>query len=39
VENYDLVEATTVPERLAQAAGRTPDLILLELGLPASHGW
>jgi two-component system, OmpR family, KDP operon response regulator KdpE len=33
-----LVEATTVREGLAQAAGRRPDLILLDLGLPDGSG-
>jgi two-component system KDP operon response regulator KdpE len=37
-EEYDLVEAPTAREGLAQAAGRKPDLILLDLGLPDSDG-
>jgi two-component system KDP operon response regulator KdpE len=35
---YDLVEASTAREGLAQAAGRNPDLILLDLGLPDADG-
>ncbi|HTS89224.1 MAG TPA: response regulator [Gemmatimonadales bacterium] len=35
---YDLVEAATAREGLAQAAGRNPDLILLDLGLPDVDG-
>jgi two-component system KDP operon response regulator KdpE len=35
---YDLVEAATAREGLAQAAGRNPDLILLDLGLPDADG-
>jgi two-component system KDP operon response regulator KdpE len=37
-EEYDLVEAATAREGLAQAAGRNPDLILLDLGLPDADG-
>ncbi len=37
-EDYDLVEAGTAREGLAQAAGRNPDLILLDLGLPDADG-
>ncbi|HUR95484.1 MAG TPA: response regulator [Gemmatimonadales bacterium] len=35
---YQVVEAGTVREGLAQAAGRNPDLILLDLGLPDGDG-
>lgn len=35
---YNLVEASTAREGLAQAAGRNPDLILLDLGLPDADG-
>ncbi|HWA57920.1 MAG TPA: response regulator [Gemmatimonadales bacterium] len=35
---YDLVEAGTAREGLAQAASRNPDLILLDLGLPDKDG-
>jgi len=35
---YQLIEAETVREGLAQAAGRAPDLILLDLGLPDGDG-
>lgn len=35
---YTLVEATTAREGLAQAAGRNPDVILLDLGLPDGDG-
>ncbi|HET7041050.1 MAG TPA: response regulator [Gemmatimonadales bacterium] len=35
---YELVEAVTAREGLAQAAGRTPDVILLDLGLPDRDG-
>ena len=35
---YQLVEAATGREGLAQAAGRRPDLILLDLGLPDTDG-
>ena len=35
-----VVEAGTAREALAQAAGRNPDLILLDLGLPdGDDGW
>jgi two-component system, OmpR family, KDP operon response regulator KdpE len=37
-EEYDLVEAATAREGLAQAAGRNPELILLDLGLPDADG-
>jgi two-component system, OmpR family, KDP operon response regulator KdpE len=37
-QDYRLVEATTAREGLAQAAGRNPDLILLDLGLPDRDG-
>lgn len=37
-QEYDLVEAGTAREGLAQAAGRNPDLILLDLGLPDGDG-
>ncbi len=36
--SYTLVEAATMREGLAQAAGRNPDLILLDLGLPDGDG-
>jgi len=35
---YRLVEVTTGREALAQAAGRNPDVILLDLGLPDMDG-
>jgi two-component system KDP operon response regulator KdpE len=35
---YRLVEATTSREGLAQATGRSPDIILLDLGLPDGDG-
>jgi two-component system KDP operon response regulator KdpE len=35
---FQVVEATTVREGLAQAAGRNPDLTLLDLGLPDGDG-
>src|SRR6202008_764218 len=35
---YTLVEATTARDGLAQAAGRNPDVILLDLGLPDGDG-
>jgi two-component system KDP operon response regulator KdpE len=35
---YRLMEAATAREGLAQAAGRNPDLILLDLGLPDRDG-
>src|SRR4029077_7542334 len=37
-EAYRLVEAATAREGLAQAAGRKPDVILLDLGLPDGDG-
>src|SRR5437660_11455581 len=37
-EAYSLVEAATAREGLAQAAGRNPDVILLDLGLPDGDG-
>lgn len=37
-EAYRLVEAPTAREGLAQAAGRNPDIILLDLGLPDGDG-
>ena len=36
--DYRLVEATTAREGLAQATGRNPDIILLDLGLPDGDG-
>jgi two-component system KDP operon response regulator KdpE len=36
--NYHVVEAATAREGLAQAAGRNPDVILLDLGLPDGDG-
>lgn len=36
--DYRLVEAGTARDGLAQAASRTPDLILLDLGLPDGDG-
>ncbi|HUL04379.1 MAG TPA: response regulator [Gemmatimonadales bacterium] len=36
--DYRPVEATTAREGLAQASGRNPDLILLDLGLPDGDG-
>ena len=36
--DYRLVEAVTAREGLAQAAGRNPDVILLDLGLPDLDG-
>jgi len=36
--DYRLVEAATAKEGLAHAAGRNPDLILLDLGLPDMDG-
>jgi two-component system KDP operon response regulator KdpE len=36
--DYRLVEAATAKEGLSQAAGRNPDLILLDLGLPDADG-
>jgi two-component system KDP operon response regulator KdpE len=35
---YQVVEAATAREGLAQAAGRNPDVILLDLGLPDADG-
>jgi len=37
-EAYSLVEAATAREGLAQAAGRNPDIILMDLGLPDGDG-
>ena len=37
-EAYRLVEAVTARDGLAQAAGRNPDIILLDLGLPDGDG-
>ncbi len=37
-QEYSLVEASTAREGLAQAAGRNPELILLDLGLPDADG-
>jgi two-component system KDP operon response regulator KdpE len=37
-QQYELVEAPTAREGLAQAAGRNPALILLDLGLPDADG-
>ena len=36
--DYHVVEAATAREGLAQAAGRNPDLVLLDLGLPDGDG-
>ena len=36
--DYQVVEATTAREGLAQAAGRNPEVILLDLGLPDRDG-
>ena len=36
--NYRPIEATTAREGIAQATGRTPDVILLDLGLPDADG-
>jgi two-component system KDP operon response regulator KdpE len=36
--DYQVVEAATAREGLAQAAGRNPDVILLDLGLPDRDG-
>ncbi|MFL5521359.1 MAG: response regulator [Gemmatimonadales bacterium] len=36
--DYQVVEATTAREGLAQAAGRNPELVLLDLGLPDAEG-
>ena len=35
---YQVTEAATAREGLAQAAGRNPQLILLDLGLPDGDG-
>jgi two-component system KDP operon response regulator KdpE len=37
-QEYHLVEASTAREGLAQAAGRNPEIILLDLGLPDADG-
>lgn len=37
-QSYQLIEAATAREGLAQAAGRNPSLILLDLGLPDGDG-
>jgi two-component system KDP operon response regulator KdpE len=37
-DEYQVIEAATAREGLAQAAGRNPDLILLDLGLPDADG-
>ena len=37
-QGYTLVETETVREGLAQAAGRRPDIVLLDLGLPDGDG-
>jgi len=37
-QQYELVEAPTAREGLAQAAGRNPALVLLDLGLPDADG-
>ncbi len=36
--NYELVEVATAREGLAQAAGRNPEVIMLDLGLPDGDG-
>ncbi|HEX5819064.1 MAG TPA: response regulator [Gemmatimonadales bacterium] len=36
--DYQVVEAATAREGLMQAAGRNPDLVLLDLGLPDADG-
>ncbi len=38
-DGYSLVEATTGHEGIAQAATRSPDLVLLDLGLPDVDGF
>jgi two-component system KDP operon response regulator KdpE len=37
-QGYQVVEAATGTEALAQASGRTPELVLLDLGLPDIDG-
>ncbi len=37
-QGYQVVEAATAREGLAQAAGRNPEVILLDLGLPDADG-
>lgn len=37
-ESYQLIEAATARDGLAEAASRNPDLILLDLGLPDADG-
>jgi two-component system KDP operon response regulator KdpE len=37
-QGYEVVEAATAREGLAQAAGRNPEVILLDLGLPDADG-
>ncbi|HEU5040320.1 MAG TPA: response regulator [Gemmatimonadales bacterium] len=37
-QGFQVVEAATAREGLAQAAGRNPDLVLLDLGLPDRDG-
>ncbi|MGH9891390.1 MAG: response regulator [bacterium] len=37
-QGYQIVEAGSAREGLAQAAGRNPDVILLDLGLPDAEG-
>src|SRR5690349_16186668 len=36
--NYQVVEAATARQGLAQTAGRNPEVILLDLGLPDTDG-
>src|SRR5581483_9049264 len=36
--DYHVIEAATAREGLIQAAGRNPDLVLLDLGLPDADG-
>jgi len=38
VQGYELIEAETGREGLAQAASRVPDLVILDLGLPDLEG-